>query len=128
MICPCGSKQQYETCCTLFHNGDTLPPTAEELMRSRYAAFVTGNIDYLKETYWPKYQRNFDVAGYEARSQNSTWLGLHIEDTEAGTADDTTGTVTFTATSLVNGSLNRQREKSLFKKKGSRWYYVEPIE
>ncbi|MBA4783602.1 MAG: SEC-C domain-containing protein [Rhizobiales bacterium] len=124
MICPCGSKLDYTACCGPFHAQTALPETAEALMRSRYAAFATGRIDYLKATTWPKFQRDFDDAGYSARSKNSTWLGLAILATEAGLRNDTTGTVTFVATSLHAGALHRQREKSEFRKKQGRWYYV----
>lgn len=127
MICPCGSKRDYDTCCEPFHKGDALPDTAEKLMRARYAAFAKAEITYIKDTYWPKFQRNFDETSYRARAINSTWLGLEIEAIEKGGDADTTGTVTFIATSLANGSFEKQREKSLFKKKAGRWYYVEPI-
>lgn len=127
MICPCGSKRDYNACCGRFHEGAALPETAQELMRSRYAAFATGKIDYLKETYWPKFQRGFDAASYAARAKNSVWLGLSISETEKGGPDDTTGIVAFTATSLVDGALDTHRERSLFRKKGGRWYYVEAL-
>jgi len=127
MTCPCGSKRDYATCCEPFHKGTSAPETAEELMRSRYAAFVKVEITYLKNTYWPKFQRSFDEAGYRSRATHSAWLGLEILEKEAGSAADTTGTITFIATSLINGTLDRQREKSLFKKKSGRWYYVKQI-
>lgn len=127
MPCPCGSTQEYEACCEPFHNGDALPPTAEALMRSRYSAFVTTQIPYLKDTTWPPYQKNFDEAGYHVRSTQSVWVGLRVLETEAGTKDDTKGTVTFEATSMVYGKLDKQSEKSSFKKKAGRWYYVAPV-
>ena len=127
MICPCGSNLTYETCCGIFHSGQQIAPTAEALMRSRYSAFAKQEIAYLKETTWSPYQKHFDEKGYLARSQNSIWLSLNIEATEAGTETDTKGTVTFTAKSMVEGQMEEQREKSLFKKKNGRWYYVKPI-
>ncbi|MEP3264299.1 MAG: YchJ family metal-binding protein [Hyphomicrobiales bacterium] len=128
MICPCGTKRNYDACCAPFHKGEALPQTAEKLMRSRYSAFVKAEITYLKDTYWPKFQRDFDEASYRARAINSTWLGLEIEATDGGESAETTGTVTFVATSMTQGSINKQREKSLFKKKAGRWYYVEQID
>jgi len=127
MTCPCGSKRDYDKCCESFHKGASVPETAEELMRSRYAAFVKAEITYLKNTCWPKFQRDFDEAGYRSRATHSTWLGLEILEKEDGTAVDTTGTITFIATSLINGAFDRQREKSLFRKKSGRWYYVKQI-
>jgi SEC-C motif-containing protein len=97
-------------------------------MRSRYSAFAKSEIAYLKQTTWPPYQKHFDEAGYLTRAQTSIWLGLEILDTEDGTESDAKGTVTFTAKSMLNGELNEQHEKSLFKKKSGRWYYVKAVE
>jgi len=125
--CPCGSSELYETCCKPYHSGEELAPTAEKLMRSRYCAFVKHEIAYLKETTWPANQKQFDEAGYAERSRTSIWLGLIVFDHEDGSETDTKGTVTFTAKSMMNGVVHEQREKSMFKKKQGRWYYVRPI-
>ena len=47
---PCQSTQNYQDCCEPFHNQTTAPTTAEQLMRSRYSAFVCQNIDYIVKT------------------------------------------------------------------------------
>lgn len=127
MLCPCGSRLDYDKCCQPYHIGAALPETAEQVMRSRYSAFVQEKISYLKDTLWPKFQRDFDEKSYRLRAVNSTWLSLEIIDKEEGQASDTKGTVTFIATSLENGAIKKQQEKSLFKKKAGRWYYVEPM-
>ncbi len=128
ITCPCGFDQAYDACCGAFHKGMASPPTAEMLMRSRYCAFVKREITYLKETTWPAYQKHFDEAGYRQRAENSIWLGLTIHHKDGGDENDTHGTVTFTAKSMVNGTVNEQTEKSLFKKKNGKWYYVKAIE
>ena len=46
MTCPCGKGESLETCCGPFISGAALPDSAEALMRSRYTAYATGNIDY----------------------------------------------------------------------------------
>ena len=97
-------------------------------MRSRYSAFAKQNVAYLKATTWPPRQKYFDEAGYLDRAANSIWLGLTIHETEVGTEKDKSGTVTFTAKSMVSGNLAEQTEKSLFKQKDGRWYYVKPLE
>jgi len=128
MTCPCGLGAEYETCCEKFHTGVEFPQTAEALMRSRYSAFVKHEIAYLKETTWPVYQKKFDEAGYSTRAKDSIWLGLTIVSTEDGREEDTKGAVTFIAKSMMGGEMQEQHEKSLFKKKQGRWYYVKPIE
>ncbi|MEM7216311.1 MAG: YchJ family metal-binding protein [Pseudomonadota bacterium] len=127
MPCPCGSQKDYETCCGLFHSGFKTAQTAELLMRSRYSAFVKQEIAYLKETTWPANQKHFDEAGYRERAANSIWLGLTIRETDAGTVQDSRGTVRFTAKSMMGEHFSEQTENSLFRKKNGRWYYVKAL-
>ncbi|KKL28906.1 hypothetical protein LCGC14_2370490, partial [marine sediment metagenome] len=51
--CPCCSNQTYQKCCQKLHNGDLTAASAEQLMRSRYSAFVVGDIGYLIKTLHP---------------------------------------------------------------------------
>ena len=128
MPCPCGSGPDYETCCEPFHRESDIPPSAEKLMRSRYSAFVKGETGYLFDTTWPARRKNLTPDSYNDRAENSIWLGLTIHSTENGSESDAQGTVTFTASAMVNGEVVDQNEKSLFKKKQGRWYYVKAIE
>jgi SEC-C motif-containing protein len=47
--CPCGSKKSYINCCKVFHSGKN-PDTALELMKSRFSAFVVGDVEYIINT------------------------------------------------------------------------------
>lgn len=38
--CPCQSGHHYADCCGKFHLKQAFPETAEQLMRSRYTAYV----------------------------------------------------------------------------------------
>ena len=125
--CPCGSKQDYGACCGRFHSGGALPETAEELMRSRYSAYVRQAMDYLEETLWPAKRRHFDRKAAERWAVESAWVGLSVLKTEAGGKGDTRGTVLFIARFFAGGEMHEHRELSLFRKKGGRWYYVEGL-
>ncbi|MEM9278904.1 MAG: YchJ family metal-binding protein [Pseudomonadota bacterium] len=127
MNCPCGSGKDYEACCGQYHSSASLPPTAESLMRSRYSAFARQEISYLRETTWLANQKHFDERGYTDRATNSIWLGLTIHETGDGLEEDTRGTVTFTARSMMNGHVQEQTEKSLFRKKNGKWFYVKAV-
>jgi len=127
MPCPCGLPDKYESCCGRYHSGETSAPTAEKLMRSRYCAFAKQNVAYLKETTWPSNQKHFDEVSYYHRAASSIWLGLTLHETEAGLEADMRGTVTFTAKSMINGTIDEQTEKSVFRKKGGKWFYVKAI-
>ncbi|WP_020592087.1 YchJ family protein [Kiloniella laminariae] len=126
-LCPCGSTGPYESCCGAFHSGTALPETAEQLMRSRYSAYVKAEIDYLKQTLWPAYQKQFDPVGTLIRAKDSRWIGLEILASGAGQKKDKEGFVLFIARSVVNDRANEQREKSLFRQKVGRWYYLRAL-
>ncbi|BBD09151.1 SEC-C motif domain-containing protein [Desulfovibrio ferrophilus] len=66
--CPCGSGKEYTACCEPIING-TPAPTAEALMRSRYSAYVVGNIDYIQTSLAPRSTR---VSIPKARSSGPT--------------------------------------------------------
>lgn len=126
--CPCQSGKNFETCCQPFLEGKALPETAEQLMRSRYSAYATQTIVYLKETLWPRYQKSFNPVEIAEYAEQTQWVGLDILATEKGQAGDAKGSVLFCAKYLAHGQFGQQREFSLFKKRGGRWYYVEPLE
>lgn len=126
-ICPCGSGMRFVICCSPYLEAKAIPKTAEALMRSRYTAYVCRNIDYLKETLWPKYQAGFDMAATAGWAAENHWTGLTILDKANGSEGDRDGTVLFEAKYLSSGKLNTHRELSRFRKKAGRWYYVEAL-
>ncbi|MBD1546882.1 YchJ family protein [Roseibium aggregatum] len=125
--CPCGSGRSLSACCGPCLAGERVPETAEALMRSRYTAYVLQQIDYLKDTLWPKEQARFDFAGTARWAAENHWTGLTVLKTEKGTAEDREGTVLFEAKFLAGVRFNTHRELSRFRKKAGRWYYVEAL-
>ena len=125
--CPCGSGVELAACCGPFLTGAAPPETAEALMRSRYSAHVLGTVDYLKETLWPAYQKRFDPRATAAFANDTAWIGLTIIETEAGGAADRRGIVLFEARFLAGDRVEVHRERSLFRKKAGRWYYLEAL-
>jgi SEC-C motif domain protein len=114
--CPCGSGAVYQACCQPLHNGERQAATAEELMRSRYAAYATGNADYLFRTWHPR-TRPADLTV----DAEMVWTGLTLTDVVDGGVDDEHGEVEFTA-SYVGGAM---RERSRFERRGGRWVYAD---
>ncbi len=126
MQCPCGSGSTYENCCESLIKGTKLPETAEQLMRSRYSAFVKADVEYLKKTLAPESRSDFDAAATKKWAQEAVWKGLKIMSTDKGTAQDSKGTVEFTATYAIDGEALDHHEVSQFKKSDSgQWYFVE---
>lgn len=120
--CPCGSGQPYADCCGRFVDARALPATAQELMRSRYTAYVLGREDYLLATWHPRTRPERlgteDDAGLR-------WLGLDIRRVEAGGPDDREGSVEFVARCKRGGRAQRIHERSRFLREGGRWLYLD---
>ncbi|KQX77454.1 YchJ family protein [Streptomyces sp. Root1310] len=114
--CPCGLPAAYEACCGRFHAGGGSAPTAEELMRSRYSAFVRGDVGYLLRTWHPRTRpERLEL------DPGMRWTGLEILGTADGSAFHTTGTVEFRA-SYRGGALH---ERSRFERVAGAWVYVD---
>lgn len=118
--CPCGSSIGYDECCGLLHRGR--PATsAEQLMRSRYSAFVLRDLDYLRASWHPS-TRPDELALDEDAGRR--WLGLtviaHLP------IDDHHASVEFVARSRVGGQpAQRHHEISRFVREDGRWLYLD---
>lgn len=121
--CPCGSGRDFDLCCGPYLEGKAFPPTAEALMRSRYTAYATHNIDYIVSTCGTS--EGIDVEGTRHWSESSKWMGLTIHGVEKGGENDTEGTVDFTADYIMDGLRDKHRESAHFAKKDGRWLYEE---
>jgi SEC-C motif-containing protein len=121
--CHCGSGKAFELCCQPLISGHVPAPTAQALMRSRYSAYVVGDLDYLQKTAAGEAALKFDRAEMARSLPGTEWRGLTITATEAGGVDDEEGTVTFEASFRQNGRLHRQGERSEFRRIGGAWRY-----
>lgn len=119
--CPCGSGRCYSDCCGRYLTGQASATTAEQLMRSRYTAFVHRDESYLRRTWHPSSRpASLDLAGESALK----WLGLKILRTLAGTEQDTHGQVLFVARYKTAGKAQRLRENSHFTREAGHWLYL----
>ncbi len=118
--CPCGSNKPYIACCALYVDGNTLAPTAEALMRSRYTAYTLLREDYLLAT-WHTSTRpsSLDLAADAA----TKWIGLEVKRHEQ--QDVNHAIVEFVARYKVNGRAHRLHEVSRFVREDGRWFYVD---
>lgn len=130
--CPCGSQIPYGTCCGRFHRGGQVATTAEELMKSRYAAFATGNIDYLIATHHPSKRTAEERTSLIKTCKDTAWLELNIVDSQQGSAADSEGIVEFIARyeSLtgLGSQIGMLRERSRFVKENGQWFYLDGIQ
>jgi SEC-C motif domain protein len=85
--CPCTSGKTYGACCAPLHDGAREPQEGEELVRSRYAAFALGRIDYLLKTLHEDHPdrgkpRDRLELALRTASQSFKYMGLSILQTE----------------------------------------------
>lgn len=123
--CPCGHEKSFNECCEPLHLGSKQANTAEELMRSRYSAFVKGAVDYIIETNHADTRHELNREEVEHWSKASKWQGLEIVKTEAGLDQDEKGMVEFRAKYTVEGQPVVHHEKGDFQKVAGRWYFVD---
>lgn len=97
--------------------------TAEELMRARYHAYETCDMEFIKESHDPDNTDGIDWAECEKWARESQWLGLEILSTTKGGENDDDGIVEFKATYIENGKTIVHHERSYFVKKNGVWFY-----
>lgn len=122
MNCPCGTGKAYDACCGRFHAGRPAP-TAAQLMRSRYSAFVLRLDDYLRDTWHPG-----SCPGGPLTDEDTQWLELVVEDAFAGKAWDQEGVVQFVARYRDGDGEGAIRERSRFVLEDGRWLYVDGVQ
>ncbi len=125
MSCICGKPDHTNDCCGALISGAQTARTAEELMRSRYTAYVQGAIDYLAETQHPHTADRFDEEAARNWSARAQWRGLRVVAVKDGGPADTEGVVEFIAHFAVEGQIQAHHERSRFRKLNGRWYYVD---
>ena len=108
----------FQDCCGPYLKGTRWAPDAPTLMRSRYSAFVGGDVAYLLVT-WHSSTR---PASLELEA-SARWLGLEVR-LAAETGPDT-AEVEFVARYRVAGRAVRQHELSRFVRESNRWYYLD---
>ncbi|MBE0506544.1 MAG: SEC-C domain-containing protein [Marinospirillum sp.] len=112
--CPCGSGKNYQQCCQPLHQGE-VARTPEQLMRSRYAAYVLQRADYLQDTWHPDTRpKTLNL------TDNPDWQQLEVL---SSSQQGTRGQVHFKAWYTTPRGLECLEEQSGFIKQKGRWYY-----
>ncbi|HEY5514092.1 MAG TPA: YchJ family protein [Geomonas sp.] len=124
-LCPCGTGKAYADCCEPIIKGVRPAETAEVLMRSRYAAYVKVETDYIFETTHPKHREGYDVAGTKEWAESAEWQGLEIISVNGGGSEDTAGEVEFIARFSEKGEPKVHHELALFKKEQAGWFFTD---
>lgn len=120
--CPCKSERSYQTCCAPLHKQLQQASSCEQLMRSRYSAFVLQLGDYLFTTYHVDYRGN--LTAEQLAEKTVEWKNLQIIDSDTG---EKTGFVEFKAWFIHNKQLSCHHERSNFVKSHEQWLYCDGI-
>ncbi len=96
-------------------------------MRSRYSAYVLGELAYLVDTTHPSRRRPGLEADYRSTAESIQWLGLEIMACSQGTEMDKTGKVEFQASYMQGGQGSIHHEKSRFKRHAGKWKYLDGV-
>lgn len=101
-LCPCDSGKLYADCCTPSIEG-ALPATPEQLMRSRYSAYVLHDVNYLIATWHPEAGAEAWRDDITAGFRTTRWRGLEVQECAAG-QDSNSGYVWRVSTMSVSGA------------------------
>jgi SEC-C motif-containing protein len=117
--CYCGSDKAFQDCCELIITGIQKAPTAEILMRSRYSAYATHQVDYLLETTHLSQRELHSKSEILNWATSNQWLQLEILKTSENTVE-------FKA-HFLDSMLQKQihHELSSFTLENGNWYYVD---
>lgn len=122
--CPCGRElkgrpRAWGQCCGPYLSREHPVPDAESLMRSRYTAFVLGDLAWLRDSWHPD-TRPADLQ----LDPGVKWLGLSVKRHRV--VDAQHAEVEFVARSRgPDGRAERLHETSCFVRLESGWVYVD---
>jgi SEC-C motif-containing protein len=117
--CYCGKELAFANCCHPYHLG-ALAPSPEALMRSRFSAFATANVDYIIKTQAPELSQNINPENFKQELLTQKWVKLTILET-------TDKSVSFEASMLYNDILYTMKECSEFEQKRGAWIYSKAL-
>jgi SEC-C motif-containing protein len=123
-ICPCGSGVPYDVCCRPLIRGEQSAKTAEQLMRSRYSAYVKKEIEYIFTSLHTEHRADYDEKSSRAWAESAEWQKFEIVRKTDGGPEDREGEVEFIALYTEQGIKKVHHELSTFKKEGDAWYFV----
>lgn len=121
-FCHCGSKQVYKACCEPFILGLEKPNTAEQLMRSRFSAYVVGAYQYIIDTYHVSSRPAISAESLAQDDLSTHWLNL---DVLSASHSNKQAYVSFKAISRSDSHFYCLHEKSRFILENGHWFYVD---
>lgn len=120
-LCPCGSQRPLTDCCQPLLDGQRQAETPEQLMRSRFSAFVLHRWSYLLATWHPEHKPACSEAELAAEAAEGQWLKLIVL---ASSQDGDEGRVRFCAWYRTSDGIHLHHEDSAFHRVNGAWQYT----
>jgi SEC-C motif-containing protein len=119
--CFCGSPKPFSKCCSPIIKGTASAASAEELMRSRYSAYVVGDADYIIASTHVSERGSLVKDEVADWARSNIWKQLEIIKADASTVE-------FKAHFRNrNGKLQVHHEKSTFVYQEGKWFYKDGV-
>ncbi len=123
--CFCGANAIFENCCLPYINSEktprVFPQTPEQLMRSRFSAYASGNNQYIFDTYAKNSQSSQSVKEIKAWGDSCKWIALKIHSASSNEKiicitkpNSSEQFVEFSAFYITENTLFELRENSRF--------------
>ena len=122
--CPCGSPVPYDECCRPLIKGEQRAKTAEQVMRSRYSAYVKKEMGYVLTSLHPDHRADYDEQSSRSWAERAEWHGFEIVKTAGGGPEDREGQVEFVVSFTENGVRQEHHEVSTFMNENGTWYFT----
>ncbi len=134
--CYCGSNESFSSCCQQLIIDNKHAQNPEQLMRSRFSAYATGNNQYIYDTYAKSSQASQSIKEIGDWSKTCIWIALKIHSiniNDATISGSTEQFVEFSAFYVADDNLYELRENSRFIQENSgtnegqnlHWRYID---
>ena len=121
-MCYCGTDLTFEHCCQPYIVGQRTPAHAEQLMRSRFSAYVIRNADYIHHTYAVEKRPENVIADIYDFAKSCRFIKLKVLNSEE---NGDLATVEFSAQYFYQNLFCQLNELSRFEKRDDQWFYVD---
>ncbi|GAA60210.1 SEC-C motif domain protein [Pseudoalteromonas sp. BSi20652] len=121
-MCVCGSQQNYADCCEPLHLAIQQAKTPEQLMRSRYSAYVLKNAKYVYQTYAINKQQENPIKEIKDFADSCRFIKLTVINSGH---ENNQEFVEFKAHYFYQNLYCELNEKSQFIKEDGQWRYLD---
>ncbi len=125
--CYCGRSIPYISCCGKIHKDIMNAETAEDLMRSRYVAYVLAKGEYLMKSHHSSTRPTKEKKSIVSWAKSVKWMELDVLTVSKGGKNDKSGSVEFKAFYYDSQGVQMIHENSQFIRENGYWVYLGAV-